>query len=526
MQTREANEVMAAIVEAGQTPSVAGSGPARPTEGEEAPGLDLVRRLCQALSTEAVDYCHWKSNEALDRSARAESDLDLLVSRRHAHRFEEIIRGLGFKDGRPPSKKQLPGVFHSYGLDQASGKVVHLHVHYQLVLGDDMTKNYRLPLEEAYLASAVQGSLFRVPAPEFELVVFVLRMVLKHSTWDAILTHKGSLAAGEARELRYLSDLAEAEPARGVVRDHLPFVGSDLWERCRRCLEPGASRSFRFRTAYRLERSLAAQARRPPGFDPFVRVWRRGRVAFRRHVLHRRPTRSRLDNGGALIAVVGGDGAGKSTAVEEVYRWLSKDLDVVKIHLGKPPRSATSAVVHGAWRGGIRGVSQGRSASAHQPTALPDGDRISMRALVKLIRKVMTSRDRYLSYVRARRFASKGGIVVSDRFPIPQVTLMDGPATAGVPRLRDRSKVVELLAGLEGRYYGKITSPDVLIVLRVHPDVAVQRRHGSEGADFVHRRAEEVWRLDWSGIPATVIDAGRPKDEVLAEVKSAIWEGL
>ncbi len=89
-----------------------------PAEGGSDPGLELVRRLCQTLSTEAVDYCHWKSNEALDRSARAESDLDLLVSRRQAHRFEEIIRSLGFKDGRPPSKQQLPGVFHSYGLDR------------------------------------------------------------------------------------------------------------------------------------------------------------------------------------------------------------------------------------------------------------------------------------------------------------------------------------------------------------------------------------------------------------------------
>ena len=72
------------------------------------------------------------------------------------------------------------------------------------------------------------------------------------------------------------------------------------------------------------------------------------------------------------------------------------DLDVVKIHLGKPPRSTMSSIVPGAWRGGIRGVGR-RSASAHEPTPLPDGDRIGVRALVKLVRKVMTSRDRYLS---------------------------------------------------------------------------------------------------------------------------------
>jgi hypothetical protein len=35
-----------------------------------------------------------------------------------------------------------------------------------------------------------------------------------------------------------------------------------------------------------------------------------------------------------------------------------------------------------------------------------------------------------------------------------------------------------------------------------------------------------VWRLDWSGTPAIVIDADRPKDDVLAEVKAAIWEAL
>jgi thymidylate kinase len=523
MQTREANEVMAAIVEAGHTPPVAGSGPARPTEGEEAPGLDLVRRLCQALSTQAVDYCHWKSNEALDRSARAESDLDLLVSRRHAHRFEEIIRGLGFKNGRPPSKKQLPGVFHSYGLDQVSGKVVHLHVHYRLVLGDDMTKNYRLPLEEAYLASARQGSLFRVPAPEFEIVVFVLRMVLKHSTWDAILTHKGSLSAGEARELRYLSGLAEAEPARGVVREHLLSVGPDLWERCRRCLEPGTSLSFRFRTAHRLERSLAAQAGRPPGLDPFVRVWRRGQVAFRRHVLHRRPERSRLDNGGALIAFVGGDGAGKSTAVGELHHWLSKEFAVTEVHLGKPPRSLTTSLVQRVWKGSVRWGSRGGTVA---DLAGSQARSMSARAYVKLVQHAMLARDRSLTYERARRAVSAGGIVIADRFPLPDVTLMDSPVAPRLLGTRKTNRVASSLARLERRYYERIGRPDVLIVMRVDADVAVERKRGTDDENVVRLRSEEISRLDWSGSGAVLVDADRPKDDVLNEIKFAVWSRL
>ena len=140
---------------------------AQPIDGGAHPELELVRRLCETLSAQGVDYCHWKSNEALDRSARAESDstcssaaCTLSGSRDHPEP--------GLQDQETADQEAAAGVFHSYGLDQASGKVVHLHVHYRLVVGDDMTKNYRLPLEEAYLASARQGSLFRVPAPEFD----------------------------------------------------------------------------------------------------------------------------------------------------------------------------------------------------------------------------------------------------------------------------------------------------------------------------------------------------------------------
>ena len=36
-------------------------------------------------------------------------------------------------------------------------------------------------------------------------------------------------------------------------------------------------------------------------------------------------------------------------------------------------------------------------------------------------------RDRYISYVQARRFATNGGLVICDRFPLPQIKIMDGP---------------------------------------------------------------------------------------------------
>src|SRR5262245_9938290 len=153
--------------------------------------LELIARLCETLEAEAVPYCHWKSTTTIDRAHRGEGDLDLLIARSAAQRFVTVLRELGFKDARVAT--EIPGVFHAYGLDVASGKLVHAHAHYTLVRGDDMSKNYRLPVEGAYLASAAQGAVFREPAPAFELAVLVVRLVLKHAAWDAILIGRGSL---------------------------------------------------------------------------------------------------------------------------------------------------------------------------------------------------------------------------------------------------------------------------------------------------------------------------------------------
>ena len=163
--------------------------------------LVLIADLCRSLDAERVRYCHWKSNEAIARSANGENDLDLLVHRSDAERFEGILRQLGFKDTVQPGWKQLPGVYHSYGLDPPTGALVHIHAHYQLVVGDDMTKNIHLPVEESYIASSTPDRTFMIPSPAFELALFLIRMTVKHCTWDAFVTLQGSLSRSERREL-------------------------------------------------------------------------------------------------------------------------------------------------------------------------------------------------------------------------------------------------------------------------------------------------------------------------------------
>jgi thymidylate kinase len=150
---------------------------------------------------------------------------------------------------------------------------------------------------------------------------------------------------------------------------------------------------------------------------------------------------------------------------------------------------------------------------------------MSPRNRARLLWEVLTARDRYRTYRRARRAASNGALVVCDRFPLAEIRLMDGAVSAGMSDPSRWGGLVSSLADRERRYYERITYPDLLIVMRVDPDIAVQRRRDDPEA-ILRPRSEEIWGIDWSGTPAVVVDAGRQKTEVLLEIRSLVWSRL
>jgi thymidylate kinase len=102
---------------------------------------------------------------------------------------------------------------------------------------------------------------------------------------------------------------------------------------------------------------------------------------------------------------------------------------------------------------------------------------------------------------------------------------MDGPRVERLLGGRTTGPFRRRLVALERGYYREVGRPDVTIVLRVDPEVAVARKP-EEDAEFVRRRWREIWAVDWDRLPAHVVDAGDPPDEVLARVKAIIWSEL
>ena len=489
---------------------------------DEKPVLGIVRELCQELGKNGINYCHWKSNAALSRSASGENDLDLLVSRADGQRFTEILSRLGFKQAIKHPKFELPGVLNYYGYDMKEERLIHVHAHYQLVLGHDATKNYHIPVEGPYLASSTQNGVFMVPSSEFELIILVIRLMLKHSTWDTLLLNQGRLSSSERNELDYLVKRTTETRMVEILKDHLPYIDPRLFASCFNALTTNCPIWDRARIGQKLLNCLNPFARRPKIIDSSLKLWRRIIWPIEKRVF-RREEHMQMNNGGLMIAIVGGDGAGKTTAVEEVYKWLSRNFTIKRFHMGKPKWSFLTVFIRGI-------LKIGRSLGFYpfyrgEIKYTNDTDLLEFPGYPSIIRGICNARDRYLTYTNARRFATNGGVVILDRFPLPQIKFMDGPHIARLTANLKTTRLLKFLIDREERYYQKMVLPELLIVLRADPAIAV-RRKTDEDEVSVRARSTEIWDMDWKQTPAYLVDANRSKEEVLSEVKRLVWSHL
>jgi thymidylate kinase len=248
--------------------------------------------------------------------------------------------------------------------------------------------------------------------------------------------------------------------------------------------------------------------------DAVRRSLRRSSYLVRRAV-GRPARRQRLLCGGLVVAVLGGDGAGKTTTVSHLTEWLSCSLETRGMHLGKPPRSLATLAVAIARR-----LARWTQVRRWLGLSVPD----EPSPLLLHLRALCIARDRYELYRRARREAARGRIVICDRYPTSYIRGMDGPSTM-LPETTSSNWLTRRIRQAESRMYDRILAPELAIVLRVDPEVAVARKT-DEDAEYVRARSSEVWRLDLREAPVHVLDANRPCADVLADARRVVWTHL
>src|SRR5215210_3242448 len=155
--------------------------------------LAEITRLFRAIHAKGIRYCHWKSNQHLRASLQGHTDLDLLVDRRDAQGLALVLSSTTFKRASTLAQWSYHGIESYLGFDPDTGAIIHLHLHYQLTLGEPLLKGFRLPWEERLLETRLiddEGRVY-VADPALELLLWIVRAALKLRWRDRIRALRG-----------------------------------------------------------------------------------------------------------------------------------------------------------------------------------------------------------------------------------------------------------------------------------------------------------------------------------------------
>ena len=494
--------------------------------------LTAVIKLFDALNAQDIRYCHWKSNCNLDRSIRGLTDFDLLVDPSHGQQFRLILHQHNVKPIVSPPDKQYPAIEDYLGFDPDTGCFYHLHVHYQLILGEQLVKNYRLPLEEAFWnsAQAWQG-LVRIPSPELEVIVLAIRALLKYRDRDLVKDilsiRSPGLPSDILREFEYLLDQTDEERISKTLKSQVGFISPEIVLELLTTIANSPRAGWVLRRLRRNLRRELLTCQRYSRWQATCQYWRKSLPRWL-PFLGSDSAKKIPATGGQVIAVIGADGAGKSTVIQELRKWLSWKLEVRRYYMGSQQPSSASQLLYTLFRiarkacrvwGGFAGEKRMSSNLLRQ-----------LRDLVRNLYHLSVGRDRYRRYIRARQRAAQGAITLCDRYPLAAICWvmegrpMDGPQIA-VEAGQEMGKITRTLSGMEQDIYRKICPPDHIFVLHVSPEVS-QRRKPDHAPEMIEAKSQALKQMERQGLHVIDVDADQPFEQVLLQIKTALWQFL
>ena len=473
--------------------------------------LDLALALARDADRRGIAFAHWKSNHHLAAALAGDTDLDVLVAGKDLGTFRAVLALHGGLAMTSPDWGRYPGVEDWLLADPATMRFIHVHLHMVLATGLKHVKHLALPWTEQVLATQRRdpGSNWPMPAAEAELLVLLIRIWAKMPPWRMLLAPR--IPRHILDEWRWL----ETQTTSAAVRDFagkvgisavpdLPLKSEVAIVGAARAACREAVRHVRMGWGRALGLALKLNAERL--------AWRlldrwRGPVRLRK-TLHR----------GALVAIIGSDGSGKSTVSGALDKWLRYKLDSHLVYMGSGDGRA-------GWLNGLRRKISGRLRSARRKGSRagpPQAEaQAGFAARVYRLLDLLLLRRKLRLLRRCRRLAEGGSVILLDRYPQDQfAAISDGPRQRGGRGFAFAAKAEERLLS-EARRLG----PDLVLRLRVDAATAHARKPDHDPGNIA-RKCEVIDALEFPQSRVMTIDANAPLDRVLLAAKRAVWSFL
>ena len=302
--------------------------------------LRIVRELTSALHAARISYCHWKGNARLQEAVLGLRDLDVLADRDGALALSGILATVGFKRFASSPWEAVPALEDYLALDADTGRLVHLHLHYRLTVGERFLNGYRLPWEAVVLSTRQfdATTAMYVADPHMELLLLIARQAIRLGPIDRIAGWLGrpcvsALTGSDLRSLAARTDphrlagLSEGLLGKEATRLLLDIVSGEPSYRRLRALKRRALPPL---SAYRTYTPAGAVVRQGMRFLVGLAL------ALNRRILRSLVIPGRtLSSSGLVIVFEGEDENERATLVDRIAAWLTWKLDVLVLH-GRP----------------------------------------------------------------------------------------------------------------------------------------------------------------------------------------------
>ena len=497
--------------------------------------LKIVSQLNNRLEQENIRYCHWKSNEHVDAAVEGKTDLDVLADRAEKVKLKQVLGEIGFKQFISVPFLQYKEIEDYVAMDEATGILVHLHLHYQLELGEKNLKGYHCPWEELLLSTRIydQEHQIYIAEPNIEIIILVVRAALKVRNRDRAKSLIGyDYFAGDViREFRWLKERIDPAQVRKLSTELLGENASEVIldaiadeSQLKKLLSPRNVIRLAVKK-YRRYNSITAMRLR------WYREWQYlfFKVLSRYFKAPVNIRRTSINKGGSIVAILGADGAGKSTVNAEIVKGLSSKVDVFPIYLGSGDGTASILRQPLIWmRQGFKALkslkSSGKPSTGSTKKWYERSKIYQLNHILWAITLVFEKQNKLKRIDLARE---RGIVVVCDRYPQSQIPyLNEGPLLT--TEHQSDSKLLRALQEWELKSYQKMVAavaPDLVVKLNVSPEVALTRK--SSLPEVIEKKVAGVKAIkfpDQSTI--TNLDADRSLDEVILKAKHAVWQNL
>lgn len=446
--------------------------------------LLTIKNVIEELNESSVRYVHWKSNEHLKEALNGETDLDLLIHVDDYHKLLDIINRYRFKKYDTQKHFKYASVDDYIGFDQDTGKLIHLHIHHQLILGKKFIKDLRLPIEDYIFKTYLidNKSKINIINPDLEIIILLMRFVIKYEGLVFKPTYLNNEYIKEYNwlfqrinidEVQYHSTILFGKEFGVIIKDLITNINDS------KTLKLFRKKIRQISNVYRKDHLIVTTTKY---------LYAKGVVIFKNIFIKRMkrplPYKRVNPNSGAIIVFMGVDGAGKSTLVNFTKKWLSRKMDVYSVYFGSGdgPSSIIRYPFNLVKKSMIRvkrktnKIRYKKMKSNKQMDNTKKNWNLSYRIL-RAFWAILLAYEKKRKFEKTWKARSNGMVVISDRYPQSEVyDYNDGPLLT--EWLNSKNKIKYKIGEWEYSIYkmGEIYKPDLIIKLKINKKVAAERK--------------------------------------------------